>query len=335
MTSKLVSILILNYNGENFICDLFLSLSKQTFKDFEVIFIDNASTDNSIKVLKSVLGDELKDDLDVKIVVNSKNLGYCRGNNLGLKFAEGKYIIFLNNDTYLSRTWLKELVEIMDAKLHIGACQSRLIYANGKGIQKDGDFLDVYGWPLRVIFRKCGVNVFDSPFYLSGTSLAIRRSVLEEVGSFDPQLFYGDYDLSWRIRLHSYDVATALRSRCYHYSSVATKTLVPMIEQNFHRYRELIRVLLKNYSTKNVLKRMPQSITLMFVEATYILIKKQDLFLLKSLLKALIWNLKMLKDTLVARSRIQKNRKVPDSEIEKSMLKFSVLLAQRGKVEIA
>ena len=331
---KRISIIILNYNGKRFLKKLFKTLAEQTYKNFEVIFVDNASTDHSVEVLKGLLNGELSKVVNTKIVLNRENLGYCKGNNSGLKHASGEYIVFLNNDTYLSPTWLETLVDAMDSHPCIGACQSRLISASDCGIQCDGFFLDIYGWAQGMIIVGSKSDITNIPFYLCGASMILRRSALEKAGPFDPQLFSGDCDLCWRLRLYGYGLATALKSKCYHYVSMTRKTVVSSVEETLYRHREIVRVLLKNYSAKNIVIRLPRSIMLMFVEAMWLSLRYKTPLHLASFLKAMAWNLRILSDTLVVRSQVQKNRKVSDREIEKRMPRYSVLLTRTWGVKI-
>jgi GT2 family glycosyltransferase len=321
-----VSIIILNYNGSRFLRDLFESLSNQTFGDFEVIFVDNKSTDNSLQLLNDFLSNERMKNLRIKIVKNSTNLGYCQGNNAGIRHAEGKYIVFLNNDTYVSRSWLEELVRVMDNHLSIGACQSRLIDIQTSKVQMDGRLLDVYGWSRRLILDRSDLPISIIPFYVSGASIIVKTSALLRIGGFDPELFAGDHDLCWRLRLLGYDMAVALHSICYHYGGVATKMLVSSVKSVYNHDKEMQRVLLKNYSIGNVFKRIPLSVIIMLVEATYFSFEYKNPLYLGSFLQALISNLRKLRDTFIARYQVQNDRKMSDREIEKKMLHYSVLL---------
>ena len=87
-----VSVIIVNWNGKHHLEECLASLSKQTFKAFETILVDNGSADGSIEFIE-------KNFPAVKIVRLDKNQGFCRGNNIGLKHASGDFIALLNNDT--------------------------------------------------------------------------------------------------------------------------------------------------------------------------------------------------------------------------------------------
>ncbi len=107
-----VSVILVNYNGKKYIDALFDSLCELVHDDFsfEVVFEDNASTDDSIKYLKEK---KYADKLNLKIVESDKNLGFAGGNNLGVDACEGRYIVLLNNDTKVDKYWLQNLYHFM------------------------------------------------------------------------------------------------------------------------------------------------------------------------------------------------------------------------------
>jgi len=267
-------------------------------------------------------------------VKNATNLGYCQGNNAGIIHAKGKYIVFLNNDTYVSRSWLEELVEVMDNHPSIGACQSRLIDIQTGKVQMDGRRLDFYGWSQSLILKRSDSPISIVPFYVSGASIIVKRSALLRIGGFDPYLFAGDHDLCWRLRLLGYDMAVALHSICYHYGGAATKMLISSVKSVYNHDKEIPRMLLKNYSMRNILKRIPLSVIIMLVEATYFSFKYKNPLYIGSFLQSLILNLRKLRDTLVARYQVQNDRKISDREIEKKMLHYSVSFTRRWSAEI-
>lgn len=324
------SIVILNYNGSRFLTKLFASLSKQTFTDFEVIFVDNASTDNSLELLDKILVTGFLEPIHVKVVRNNVNLGYCKGNNIGLKYADCDYVVFLNNDTYVSPTWLEGLVKGLDSYPSVGACQSKIVFPGTNRIQTVGNLLDrflsagiipdVYS---RVKYSNEGMLV-DNRFSPSGTSTAYRRIVLKKIGAFDENMFYGDYDLGWRTRLLGYKIAICLSSICYHYSGQATKELFPK-GNAFQDYKERIYVMTKNYSSLTFLKRIPVSSVLWFLESLYGSLKsgEPDIVMLA---KAISWNMTNLRSLITEARKIQQVRVVSDKEIEEHMLSYPLFI---------
>lgn len=118
-----VSVITVNYNGERFLPTYFLALDNLSYpKDkLEVIFVDNASTDNSVSYVKENFP-------WVKIIRNNKNLGFAEGNNVAICQAKGEYIALLNNDTVVDKNWLLELVKIAQSDASIGACTSKILF---------------------------------------------------------------------------------------------------------------------------------------------------------------------------------------------------------------
>ena len=99
----MISIIILNYNTGNLLIDCVSSIIKSELKDFEIILVDNCSSDNSHLVCKK------KFDM-IKLIENKENLGYCEGNNVGLREARGEFIMILNPDTTVTSNWADELL---------------------------------------------------------------------------------------------------------------------------------------------------------------------------------------------------------------------------------
>jgi len=100
-SQPLVSIIILNYNAGQLLLDCVNSIKKSNYSNFEIIIVDNLSNDQSHKKCKSKFP-------EVKLIENKENLGYCEGNNVGIRHATGKFIVIMNPDTEVSPSWLHE-----------------------------------------------------------------------------------------------------------------------------------------------------------------------------------------------------------------------------------
>jgi GT2 family glycosyltransferase len=321
---KKVSIIIVNYNGEKFIEKLIQSLSQQTYNNFEVIFVDNASRDRSVRILMNLVREKFK-NIDIKLICNSVNLGFCGGNATGLKYCTGKYVVLLNNDTFVDAKWLDEMVKVLDNDDTIAICQSRLIDARTGQLQAIGGFQGVYGKGSchpNIRVNKVGSSILvESFFYGIGASIMIRKEALIKCGGFDDKLFLGDVDLSWKIRLLGYRIVTNPASICYHYGSYATKKYIRSVQLLYHVFREKLRILLKMYSLSYLVKRIPIWAIISLMHAIYLTIRDKKPYLF-SWFKAVMWNVKYCKDTLLLRRVIQRNRKVNDVQIEQYMLPY-------------
>ena len=103
-SNPLISIIILNYNAGDLLLDCISSIQKSTYANFEIILVDNVSKDNSHRNCKEKFP-------TIKLIENSENLGYCEGNNVGLRIAKGQFIVVLNPDTIVDAFWLEELLK--------------------------------------------------------------------------------------------------------------------------------------------------------------------------------------------------------------------------------
>ena len=235
-----VSVIIVSYNSREVLkrC-LDAVFDFTTGLDFEVIVVDNASTDGAIGVLK----DYEKKHSNLKVVYSRENLGFSKGNNLGLRQAKGKYFVFLNNDAILIENSLKKMVDWMEAHHNIGASSCLLVDNDQKisPIMSAGFFpglRSLFGWAfffddlpaVAKLFKPFHIHTQlykpDQEFFpdwISGSFLFIRREVVEKVGGFDEALFmYGeDLDLCFRIVKAGWKIGYNPATKVIHIGQVA------------------------------------------------------------------------------------------------------------------
>ena len=298
------------------------SLSKQTLKDFEVIIIDNASSDNSLNIIEQVSSSHML--LSLHVLKNRENFGFCISNNQGLKLAKGDYVVLLNNDTYVDTVWLEELVKRAEFADKPVAVVSRIIDED-TNLSHYGNFYDVYGASLE------RVTVTDAGFFYGcGASLLIRKYALEKIGGLDHVFFMyqDDPDLCWQLRLMNLRIVCAWRSVCHHLKSsddiIETNLRMPVWEFYCAHSRNRLRVLVKNYSYRRLLRRLPLAIVLIQMRALLLVFKNRNPDYLIAFIKGLLWNIRYLSGTLRERFKIQQRRKVNDAGVEKYMLPYSI-----------
>ena len=119
---SLVSVIIVNLNGARYLPDLLGSLERQTYPEFEVLVVDNGSTDGSVPLLRRSFP-------EVRVIQANRNLGFAGGNNLGIREARGSYVALINNDTVVDEEWLSHLVEEAVSDPKIGAVGSKILFA--------------------------------------------------------------------------------------------------------------------------------------------------------------------------------------------------------------
>jgi GT2 family glycosyltransferase len=197
-----VSIIIVNWNGEQFLRDCFLSLKAQTFQSFEVIFVDNASADDSVPLAKRLAS---RTGLPISIIKLPTNTGFTGGNIEGLKHCSGRYIALLNNDTAANNRWLETLVRAMDSHPEVGICASKLIVAGTDIIDSAGDGIFSN---LRPFKRGQGLkaSTYETEEYVFGAcagAALYRKDMLDKIGFLDDDFFliYEDADLNFRAQL--------------------------------------------------------------------------------------------------------------------------------------
>jgi GT2 family glycosyltransferase len=213
----LVSVIIVNWNGEEFLRDCLSALGNQTFRDFEVIFVDNGSADRSVTAADRLFN-ELS--LSARIVRLTTNTGFTGGNIEGLRHCAGKYIALLNNDTVASEGWLAALVAAMDRHPETGMCASKLIVAGTNVIDSAGDGLLT---SLRAFKRGEGLPsgayaAEEYAFGACGGAAFYRRSMLDDIGFLDEDLFlyFEDADLSFRAQLRGWKCLFVPAAVVYH-----------------------------------------------------------------------------------------------------------------------
>ena len=191
-----ISVVVVNFNGKRFLDDCLSSLSVQTYKDYEVIVVDNASRDGSVEHIRSRFP-------WARIVENKVNLGSTGGNNSGIREAEGEFIVTLNNDTRLEKDFLERLAGPMSDP-GIGMCGSKMVYPNGK-INSTGLCLSRSGasWDRGASEEDLGQYDRQEEIFGACAGAALyRRKMLDEIGLFDEDffIFMEDIDLTLRAR---------------------------------------------------------------------------------------------------------------------------------------
>lgn len=209
-----LSVIILTFNTRELLAKCLESISALDNGNFriEVIVVDNASSDGSREYLKSLKG-------GLKVIFSDQNLGFAGGNNLALRGARGRYILFLNSDTELAPSALNKIIAFMDQNPKVGASTAKTILFSG-GMDPDCHRGFPTPWAsicyflgLENLFPKSKIFGQYHKFYENldkvheidagfGTFMIVRRKALDGVGAWDESyFFYGeDLDLFYRIK---------------------------------------------------------------------------------------------------------------------------------------
>lgn len=219
--NPLISIIILNYNAGELLLNCIDSIIKSTYQNIEIIVVDNASSDKSHIMCKEKFN-------KIQLITNEVNLGYCEGNNVGIRNANGEFIVILNPDTVVESNWLNGLLQAYRKKGE-GLYQPKILSLYEKDIlQSTGNMLHLFGFGFA---RDKGINdnnqrnEIEQIGYASGTCLFTSMKILKRLDLLDPFIFlyHDDLDLGWRaaqLGINSYFVPSSI---IYHAESYILK----------------------------------------------------------------------------------------------------------------
>lgn len=213
----LVYILILTFNNCKDTTQVITSLKKMSYRNFQIVIVDNHSTDETVSVLRESYP-------DIHLLLNPKNLGFSAGINVGIRYAlknKTDFVLLLNNDVLVDVMMLTHLVNAMASD--IGAASPLIYYLDEPNkIWSDGFFRDKLFLEMKGGRRnQVEFNSKDAPFdvdYLLGCAILIDTAIFDQVGLFDERYFfyYEDLDLSLRIKQFGYRLITVPQSKMWH-----------------------------------------------------------------------------------------------------------------------
>jgi GT2 family glycosyltransferase len=301
----LVSIIVLNCNGTNWLPKCFESIKAQTIlNQIETVMVDNNSTDDSVAVARKLLADFPS----ACIVCNSENLGFCEGNNSGARAAKGRWLLFLNNDTWLEPDCMEKLIAGTEK---LGAAASTPLVLN----YPDNSYQDFgfYGFDLFGLPSPSAVATHTKEIFIAGgCSYLIRADVFNRLGMFDTEYFIysDDADLSWRVWIAGYKVAGIFEAKLHHRGAAGVNpsggiTTVEFRTNDRKRFltnRNCLLTLLKNGRHILLLAILPL-LALLFLEslAGALLLRRW------SFARASFWN--VLRDCWRLRGHVWRQRK--------------------------
>lgn len=308
----MVSVIIVNWNGKHHLQRCLSAVLAQTYSNFEVILVDNGSTDGSVEFVSQEFP-------QVRLISKAENLGFAKGNNIAIEAAQGDYIATLNNDTQADPHWLRELTGVMEARPRVGMCASKMLfYHQPHVINSTGINLDRAGiaWD-----RQGGEEDQEGPeevgevFGPCAGAALYKRQMLEEIGLFDEDFFayLEDVDLAWRARLMGWRSLYVPTARVYHLHSATGKEGSPY--KNYLLGRNKIWTILKNYPAPEIFLFLPVILFYDLASLLYALLTRRD----GSALKGRIAGWRDLPRVLAKRKEIQKKRSISFSTLAGAM----------------
>lgn len=257
-----LSVIIVNYNVKHFVEQCLISAQKALKNvDGEIIVVDNHSMDGSVELIRQKFP-------NIKLIASKKNLGFSKGNNLGIEQATGEYILLLNPDTLVEEDTFEKVISFMDNNHKAGGLGVKMIDGKGHFLPESKRglptprvaFYKMFG--LSKLFprsREFGQyhltylneNEIHEVDVLSGAFMLLRKTALDKVGLLDETFFmYGeDIDLSYRIQLGGYKNYYYPKTKIIHYKGESTKKT--SVNYVFVFYRAMVIFATKHFSKNN------------------------------------------------------------------------------------
>lgn len=228
---KIISVIIVSYNSEDFIKKCVGSVLKNLDQDGELIILDNNSTDKTVAILEKFLP-------KIKLIKSDQNLGFSKGNNKAAKEAAGDFLFFLNPDTEIKRPIFTELIDFYKSSVDAGVIGPKLVLPNGQVQESVKHLPTIWGAIKEFIF---GVKYAYSQYVpksnklqeveaVYGAAMLIKKDLFEKLKGFDEKffLYYEDVDLCKRVR--------EAGKKIYYYPGVETTHLVGATKSEKNRY---------------------------------------------------------------------------------------------------
>ena len=319
-----LAIVILNWNGAEML-KKYLPSVLQYSKDEAVVYVaDNASTDNSIALLKEEFP-------EVKLILLEKNWGFAEGYNKALEQVYAEYYLLLNSDIEVTPGWLTPMLSFMDSHEEVAACQPKLLSI----FQRDsfeyagacGGYLDRYGYPF------CRGRVFDvveqdhgqydepaKVHWATGAALLVRARIYKEVGGLDGRFFahQEEIEMCWRMRIRGYQIYCLPESKAYHVGGGTLPKSNPM--KTYLNFRNNLTMLYKCLPEKDLKPVMRLRWFLDYLAAFQTLILKRNIGDFKAIFRARRDFKRWRKDFETDREQIQKSRVGKDTEFAPFLL---------------
>lgn len=255
-----VAIVILNYNGRNFLQQFLPSVVATSYPNKKIIIADNASTDDSVQFLQQKYP-------TVEVLLNLSNDGFAGGYNWALKRVEADYYVLLNSDVEVTPNWIEPIVQLMENDLSIAACQPKILSWHNKQqfeyAGACGGFIDALGYPFSRgrIFDTCETdhqqyNSIEKIFWATGAAMFVRSNVFHTMNGFDASFFahMEEIDLCWRMQLAGYTIYVQPNSIVYH---VGGGTLPKGYRKTYLNFRNNLIMLSKNLPLHESLYKIP------------------------------------------------------------------------------
>lgn len=323
MQAPLVSVVIVGYNAKHFLPECLGSLTKGVYKNIEILYVDNRSTDGTSEYINKYYP-------QIMLIKNSKNVGFSPAHEGILARVKGDAVLLLNTDTIVEGNLLEELIKALYEKKDTGAVQPKiLMYPDKNKIDSVGAFFLNNGLLYHFGYEKDhNRSIYNKPmeiFSTKGAVMLIKKEVLDKVsfpkyGNHKASIFDQDYftafedtDLSMRIWLAGYKIMYVPTTKAYHIGGGTVKKMMKSFVL-FHGEKNRLATYLKNLSLKYLFKVLPRIIIMFQIECLAYLIIKRRVDIAFAIQKAILWNIFHLKTILKKRYYVQTYIRVVNDE---------------------
>ena len=309
VAAPFATVVVPNYNGARLLPVVLGALRGQSFHDFEVIVVDDASTDDSVAVIE-------RDFPDVRLIANRRNGGFVQACNTGAAAARGKIIVLLNSDTEPEPDWLKELVKAIVANPQAAIVTSKiLLFDRRDTLHTTGDLLGVDGIPRNRGVWQVDRGQFDDwreIFSGCGGATAYRRDVWQALGGFDESfwMYLEDADFGFRVQLAGYEAIFAPQARVYHHLSASGGDVLA----SYYVGRNTIWLIAKNMP-RSLLWRNVLAIVQGQLAVTFDALRAIRGEAARARLRGQVAGLLGLREQLIKRRAIQPRRQIEDDDL--------------------
>jgi GT2 family glycosyltransferase len=310
----LLSIILVAWNNETHLRRCFSALSKQTLCDFDIILVDNTSTDNSVEKLHLP-----HPNLHLMVEHLPTNLGFAVANNIGAHLAQGEWLAFLNADAFPEPDWLEKLLKAAEENPEYSFFSSRQIQANDpEWLDGAGDAYHISGLAWRHGYNRPSAEFGHEPkevFSACAAAALIRREEFLQMGGFDEDYFsyFEDVDLGFRLRLQGKKCLYVPEAIVHHVGSASTGKRSDF--SVYYGYRNMIWTFIKNMPSPLIWILLPLHIATVLFFMAYLTWRGQG----KAIGRAVIDAMRGLPTVLEKRKKIQKGRKISSRDLLRIM----------------
>ena len=249
-----VSVVIPNFNGIAFLDSVLASLEGQTLSNFEVILVDNGSTDGSCSFVTANYP-------WVHLIELSENFGFCGAVNAGIRAAKAPYVLLLNNDTEVKEDFVEEMLAAIRRHKNAFSCGARMVqYHDRDRLDDVGNYYCALGWSFA---RGRGKDIHayeteDKIFSACAGAAIYRKKIIEKIGYFDEEHFayLEDTDIGYRARIYGYENWYAPKAIVYHVGSGTSGSRYNQFKTRYSS-RNNIYLIYKNMPLLQIILNLP------------------------------------------------------------------------------